>query len=310
MHRDHQVRRQGPGCGGPDQEGDRSRRLLAKKGAQRGRIFGFEANVDRRIFAVLVFEFGVGQRGLIGDRPMHRFEVAINQPLLDQRGKDLEHGAFVARRHGEVGVLVIGEGQETLHLFGLQALEVGGVVVTGLADLAPAGGRLELVEFFHLARLEQLAHHLVFDRQTMAIPARHIVATFPFEVAGAHHQILQHLVEQVADVDRAVGKRRAIVENEGGSLSPTLEKVLVQPGRIPALRREFLVFGQVGPHRKGGIGQVERGLVFGFALFRVGRVHGPGMIREVVCAVKPFTWSTISAGCRTPRFALEPASGR
>ncbi len=46
-------------------------------------------------------------------------------------------------------------------------------------------------------------------------------------------------------------------------------------------RESFSFSAEVGAHRERGIGQVERRLVFGFALFRVGRIHGPGMIRDV-----------------------------
>ena len=57
----------------------------------------------------------------------------------------------------------------------------------------------------------------------MAVPAGDVVDIVAQQEAAADHEILQRLVEGVADVDVAVGVGRAVVEDvEGGTLGLTL----------------------------------------------------------------------------------------
>jgi hypothetical protein len=54
----------------------------------------------------------------------------------------------------------------------------------------------------------------VLDRQAVAIPARHERHIEPRHQLRADDQVLEHLVQQVAEVDVAVGIGRAVVEDE------------------------------------------------------------------------------------------------
>ncbi len=65
-------------------------------------------------------------------------------------------------------MVVVGEGQETLHLLRLDFLVLRRRGTSGLADLAAAGDRLEQVELLHAARGDHVLHHLVLDRQAVA----------------------------------------------------------------------------------------------------------------------------------------------
>ena len=55
----------------------------------------------------------------------------------------------------------------------------------------------------------------MLDRLAVAVPTRHIRGEVPALGMAFVHEVLQHLVEGVADVDGAVGIRRAIVQDEG-----------------------------------------------------------------------------------------------
>ena len=55
---------------------------------------------------------------------------------------------------------------------------------------------------------------LPFDRQTVAIPAGDVIGVKAQHLLAARDQILQHLVERVADMDVAVGVGRAIMQHK------------------------------------------------------------------------------------------------
>ena len=54
----------------------------------------------------------------------------------------------------------------------------------------------------------------VFDRQAMAVPPGDVLRVKTGELAALDDHVLEHLVQRVADVQFAVGVRRAIVQNE------------------------------------------------------------------------------------------------
>ena len=55
---------------------------------------------------------------------------------------------------------------------------------------------------------------LPFDRQPVAVPARHVVRVVPEHLLRAHYKVLENLVERVPDVDVAVGVGRPVVQHE------------------------------------------------------------------------------------------------
>ncbi len=68
----------------------------------------------------------------------------------------------------------------------------------------------------HLERREaaRFLHHLVFDRQTMAIPARDKGRAETGHGFRFHDQILEDFVERRSHVHVAVGEGRAIMQDE------------------------------------------------------------------------------------------------
>jgi hypothetical protein len=57
---------------------------------------------------------------------------------------------------------------------------------------------------------------LVLDGQAVAVPARHVGRVEAGHGLGADDDVLEDLVERVADVDAAVGVGRAVVQHELG----------------------------------------------------------------------------------------------
>ena len=103
-----------------------------------------------------------------------------------------------------------------------------------LAARLPERARVEL-----LAPRGQRFLDLVLDRQAVAIPARHVRRIEAVERARLDDDVLQHLVDRVADVDRAVRVRRTVVQDERRSSArdlAQLARTCSAPPTTPASR--------------------------------------------------------------------------
>lgn len=182
-----EVGGQGPGGGGPDHEGGGLGGACVVGEVEGivdgGRVTGFEIDEDGEVLAVLVFEFGFGQGGLVVDGPMNRLEGTEDDSLFDEFGEDFEGGAFVGGVHGEVGFGVVGEGEESFHLTGLEFLEFLGVFFALSANGGAACVVGECFEFGGLAALDESGHDFVFNGKPVAVPAWYEGAVVTHECA-------------------------------------------------------------------------------------------------------------------------------
>ena len=126
-----------------------------------------------------------------------------------------------------------------------------GEVTTLLAKLDD--GDLVLV----LAGLAIVLFDLPFDRQTVAIPPRHVVRVFAHHLLRAIDDVLQDFVERGTDMEMAVGVRRAIVQDELLAAAALLAQPLVELHLGPALEELGLALGQAGTHREVRLGQKD-----------------------------------------------------
>jgi hypothetical protein len=249
----------------PDEEADGAVRLAHAAGEELVHalwIGGGELDVDAGIFDVLVFELGVGEGSLVGDGPRHGLELFVNEPVGDEPGEDFEREGFVIAGHGEVGLFPFAEDAQALELFGLDLHVVRGVLVALLAD----------VERGHLAQLAlELLLDLVLDGQAVAVPAGDVRSLVALHGAEAEDDVLEGFVDEVTDVDVAVGEGGAVVEDPLalGGVGAGDEEALVEVLLLPLLQARGLVLDELGLHREGRLGEVERILV-AFLFFRLG----------------------------------------
>ena len=101
------------------------------------------------------------------------------------------------------------------------------------------------------------------------------------------HEILEDLVERVADVDVAVGVGRAVVQQKLRAIAALLAQALIEVHLGPALQQARLEVGQAGPHGEGGLGQKQR--LAPVARLRTGGNRGFGLRRRAsgMAAVAP-----------------------
>ena len=213
-----------------------------------GRIRHRERHPDGVRALVLVFDFGFSEGGLARDGPIHRLLRTVDQALLDEAseaGKDL---GFVRRIHRAVFGRPIGKDAQALELAPLFLDEGGGELRAGLADAKRVERLLLSLQFLH---------HLMLDRQTMAVPARDVRRPEPAHGLIPEDGVLEQLVEGGADVHVAVGERRSVMEHEGRLAGGAGLNLAIETVALPMGDADGFAFGQAGPHGEVGHRQVE-----------------------------------------------------
>ena len=244
MHGDGEVRGERPRRGRPDDDGKRvrGRELLG------GGIGDREGDPDGVRALVLVLDLGLGERRLARNGPIHRLLGAVDEALLDEAGEAAEDLRLVGRIHGAVFRSPVGEDAEALELAALLLDVGGGEFGAGLADA-------ESVERLLLGL--ELLHHLMLDRETVAVPTRHVRRAETAHGLVAEDGVLEELVERGADVHVAVGEGRSVVKDEGRLAGGPGLNLAIETVALPVGDPDGLAFGQAGPHREVGDGQVK-----------------------------------------------------
>ena len=108
----------------------------------------------------------------------------------------------------------------------------------------------------------------------MAVPAGDVGGVEAGHGLGLDDEVLDALIEGVAEVDGSVGVGRAVVEDVFGGAGAGGADLGVEVLLLPGGEANGLVLRQVGLHGEGGLGQVQGGfqrlgadsLVFGVSL--------------------------------------------
>ncbi len=120
---------------------------------------------------------------------------------------------------------------------------------------------------------------LPFDRQAVAVPARHVIAVVAEHLLAARHHVFENFIERVADVDVAVGVWRAVVQDEFLAALGGGAQLLVEIALLPALEDFRLALRQPGAHREIRLRQEQRlGII---ALWLNGFGHGALSSRRI-----------------------------
>ncbi len=256
MKRDRLVGGQRPRRRRPDHHARvaRGQRRAAEAPRQLGTIHHPEAHVDRRRGAILVLDLRLSECGPAVQAPVHGLVALVEVPVAD----DLREGAqllrLVARVHREVGLVPVAHHAEADEVAPLHIHLLGRVIAALLAE------RLGVEQ---LGLLAARLLDLQFDRQAVAVPARHVGRVVAVERARLDDDVLQDLVHRVADVDRAVGVRRAVVQDERRSVPGDFAQLAVGTAFLPPGEHLRLAAGEVRLHREGGLGEVDGVLVVG-----------------------------------------------
>ena len=192
----------GPRRGRPDDEVDRAVEVL-EAGGLGGHLEAHE-NGGARLVGVL--DLGLGKSGVAVLAPVNRLVAAIDHALVEHGLEDLDVGGVMLVIERQVGVVPVTEHAQTTETGLLQLDVLDGELVAELADLS-RGGLVELLG-------AELLLDLVLDRLAMAVPTGDVGNLIALHHPVAVDHVLGDLVHGVADVDRTVGVRRAVVQHE------------------------------------------------------------------------------------------------
>ena len=183
------------------------------------------------------------------------------------------NGRLAAIVHGGVAVLPVGQDAQALEAVALDVDPLAGIGAALLAEL----GLGDLVLAAALAA--QLLLDLPLDGQAVAVPAGHEVYVVAHGEARADDEVLQGLLQGVADMDGAIGVGRAVMQHEqrrAGRL-PRLAGGVIEADLVPLGQNLRLLLRQTCAHGEVGLGQED-----GLAIVAPRGFGGSGALFSVV----------------------------
>ena len=241
---DRAIAGQGPGRRRPDH-----RRSTGQSGM--ARRHDRKAHPDRVRAMVVILDLCLGERGLLDDRPQDRLRALV-EAAIAQKLADLAHDLRLGvEAHRQIRVVPIADDAEPLKLLFLLLDPMGGKVAAFLAELRDRDAVLRLV-FGAVFLFDD-----PLDRQAVAVPARHIGRILAQHLLGPVDDVLQDLVERVAEMQVAIGIGRAVMEHE--FLAPLRRgaQLVVKTHLLPALDELWLERWQAAAHREVGFRQED-----------------------------------------------------
>ena len=144
-----------------------------------------------------------------------------------------------------------------------QPLELLALDVHPLLGKAPALAP-ELIDrhvVLVLALLAVLFFDLPLDGQTVTVPTGDIARIKPHHLVRAHDDVLDGLVERMANVQVPIGIGRAIMQRE--RLAPLfVAQLVINPDLFPLRQPGWLALGQACAHGEVGFRQVQGVFIF------------------------------------------------
>ncbi len=193
------------------------------------RVDDLERDVDLRRDDVLIFDLGLGERGLFDRRPHHRLRTAVQLAALgelEQLADDRRLGIVL---HREVRIGPVAHHAEPLELALLHLDPFFGIGAAFGAELVD--GDVVLVQLLRAIRFLDLP----LDRQAVTVPARDVGRVLAHQRLRSDDDVLQDLVHRMAHVDVAVRVRGAVVQDEPLAPEPLFAQPVVDAELCPAL---------------------------------------------------------------------------
>ena len=226
----------------------------------------FVADVDAGAGVLFVLDFGFGEGGFVVDAPVDGAETFVDEFFFEEVVEGFDDAGLVAVGHGEVGGVPAAEDADALELGALEVDVFLRVLAAGAAD-----GEGVHLEFF----AAELLVDFDFDGEAVAVPAGDVGGVEAGHGFGLDDEVLDALVEGVAEVDGSVGVGRAVVEDVFGGSGAGGADLGIQVLLLPCGQAFGLVLRQIGLHGEGAFwGRFESVQVFqrfwsGFLVFGV-----------------------------------------
>ena len=205
----------------------------------------------------MILDLGFRQRRPLNHAPHHRLRPAIELVAHCEFQQFAGNPCLGVEVHRRVGVGEVADDAQPLEL---RALDGDPVLCIGAAFAAEGdhGGRVRQVRLGLALRAIVLFLDLPLDRQAVAVPARHVVGIVAAHLERARDDVLEDLVQRMADMDVAVGIGRAVMQHVFRASGGVLAQQLVEAHFLPAGHDLRLLLRQAGAHGEVGLWQIER----------------------------------------------------
>ena len=210
-----------------------------------------EGDVDRCRALVFVLDFGFRQRRATIETPVDRFQSLVEVAFLKNRAERTDFVGLGLEIHRQVGIVPLAENAEADEIPFLALYLLGSEGATELANLIG----------WHMLAMQLL--DLMLDGQAMAVPAGDVGRIEPGQRLRTNDDVLENLVDCVADVNVAVGVGGAIVQHEARTSLRCSADALIETAFLPGGNPLRFAAGKVATHRKRRVGEVEGFLVVG-----------------------------------------------
>ena len=211
-----------------------------------------EAHVDGVGLLVLVLHLRLGQRRAAIGAPVNRLVAFDHMAVGHDPPERTDDVGLEPVVHGQVRIVPVPQHAQAHEVRALAVHLLAGIVAARLAEIG--GADLS-------AGLAHLLLHLQFDGQPVAVPARHIGRIEAVKSAALDDNVLEHLVDRMADVNLAVGVGRTVVQDENRAACGPGADGLVEALVLPAFEHFRFALGKVAPHRESGLRKVKGALV-------------------------------------------------
>ncbi len=249
LERNRLVGGNGPRRSCPNDEVYRAIKVL--KTLRLGGQLKAHKNRGRRLIGVLNLSFS--KSGMAVLAPMNRLVTTVNHAAIKHSLKDLDISSIVLVIQREIGIIPVAQNTQTAETSLLKLNVLNSKLVAKLTNLSRRG----------LVKLgsTKLLFYLVLNGLTMAIPTRNIRHLIALHGPVAIDDVLRNLIHRVADMNRAICIRRAVMQNKLLVSLILLQRLLVDLVILPVLKPHGLRLGKAGTHRKTGLWQVHGLLV-------------------------------------------------
>ena len=256
VHVERLVGGEGPRRRGPDDDpAFFGRELLQSERLRHLGAFGErEAHVDGKVGAVQVLDLGLRERRAAVEAPVDRLQAAVDVPPREDLRERPDLVRLAPVRHGGEGMIPVAEHAKALEILLLPLDLLGGI------------GAAQALRFFHRQALPVAFFDLALDRHAVAVPARHVHRVETRHVARLGDDVLEDLVDRVAEMDVAVRVGRAVVQDEFRPAAARLADPAINVPLPPFLHPLRLAPGQIAAHRERRIRKIQGFLVIGLVL--------------------------------------------
>ena len=210
----------------------------------------WEFHPDRIALVIVIFDFSFRQRGLFHCRPHNGLGSLVQSSVHQEFHEFRSDDRFGVVIHGEVRIVPLPDDAEALELLPLNLNPMLGEMPAFLPQLVYR----HFVFFGALFSVTLL--DFPFDRETMAIPSRHVTRVFAHHLLGSDDHVLENFVQRMSDVKMSVGVGRSVMKNEGRSALLFAQPV-VNADPLPPFEPAGLPLRKARPHREIGFRKLE-----------------------------------------------------